>query len=192
MSGVLSCLDGAQGWRLIALAGIVGLLASLAAISFFERALVARERRRALLIAGAGGVAAWGIWCAHLLAMLACHAGLPADQSVGWLAAAILVTVALLVGGFALAAGKTWWHAPAGGGIIGIGVAAIHLLFDAAAPAEVTASTQPEAFSLALGVMLPVAALTLSVHYPRVGSTALAALLLTVAIVLPDLTMLGV
>ena len=68
--------EGEHDWRLVVLAGLVCLLASLVAVSLFHRARAARVSERArvwLLLAGA--VTGCGIWATHFIA----HAGLPAS-----------------------------------------------------------------------------------------------------------------
>ena len=73
MFRVFSCLTGEHDWRLVVLAGLVCLLASLVAVSLFHRARAARGRARSrqawLLLAGTA--TGCGIWATHFIAMLA-------------------------------------------------------------------------------------------------------------------------
>src|SRR4030095_16150329 len=127
MFRVLTCLTGEHDLRLVVLAGIVCFLASLAAVSLFDRARASHGRARLAWILTAGTAAGCGIWATHFIAMLAYDPGVTIAYKIGLtalsLAAAAAVTsIGLIV---ALYAPSRW--APAlGGGIVGGGVACMH------------------------------------------------------------------
>src|SRR5688572_10770731 len=95
MFRVFNCLTTEHDWRLVFLAAIVCLLASLTAISLFRRARVASGRTRALWIATAGFATGCGIWATHFIAMLAYDPGITVTYGIG-LTAASLVAAALV------------------------------------------------------------------------------------------------
>ena len=72
MFRVFNCLTGEHDWRLVVLAGLVCLLASLVAVSLFHRAApCARARSRHAWLLLAGVATGCGIWATHFIAMLA-------------------------------------------------------------------------------------------------------------------------
>ncbi len=71
MFRVMSCLTGEHDWRLVVLAGTVCLLASLVAVSLFNRARVARGRLRRAWLALAAGLPTLAITSHHVAAMAA-------------------------------------------------------------------------------------------------------------------------
>ena len=71
MSRVLASLTGGNDWRLVALAGVLCLLASLVAIALFHRARAARARARSAWLVLAGAASGCGIWATHFIAMIA-------------------------------------------------------------------------------------------------------------------------
>ena len=84
MFRVFSCLTGEHDWRLVVLAGLVCLLASLVAVSLFHRARAGRESRSRhawLLLAGAA--TGCGIWATHFIAMLAYQPSVPVAYNIG-------------------------------------------------------------------------------------------------------------
>src|SRR5262245_17345762 len=71
MFRVFSCLSGEHDWRLVVLAGVVCLLASLVAVSLFHRARKADGRSRLTWLTLAGTSTGCGLWATHFIAMLA-------------------------------------------------------------------------------------------------------------------------
>ena len=132
MFRVFNCLTGEHDWRLVVLAGLVCLLASLVAVSLFHRARAARARARSrhawILLAGVA--TGCGIWATHFIAMLAYEPSVPVGLQHR------------LDRGLARrrddrhhrraspspSAAPTRWAAPIGGAIVGAGVAGMHYL----------------------------------------------------------------
>src|SRR3984957_20531609 len=129
MFRVLNCLVTQHDWRLVLLAGIVCFLASLTAITLFNRARSTSGSARAIWIVAAGAAGGCGIWATHFLAMLAYQPGIPVaydiDLTVLSLVAAVMVTSVGLAIAVVL---PSRWGAPIGGGVIGAGVACMHYL----------------------------------------------------------------
>ena len=83
MFRVLTCLAGEHDWRLVALAGVVCFLASLAAVSLFHRARATDGRARATWLMIAGVATGSGIWATHFIAMLAYEPGVAMVYDIG-------------------------------------------------------------------------------------------------------------
>src|SRR5438552_10724434 len=129
MLRVFLCLTGAHDWRLIVLAGVVCFLTSLAAISIFHRARATRGATRAGWIATAGAAAGCGIWATHFIAMLAYEPGIATGYDVSLTMLSLLVAVFITGCGLGVGVyGTHRWSTPAGGAILGLGVACMHYI----------------------------------------------------------------
>jgi diguanylate cyclase (GGDEF)-like protein/PAS domain S-box-containing protein len=194
MFRVLTCLGTEHDWRLVIVAGVVCLLASLTAISLVGRARAASGRARATWIVAAGTATGCGIWATHFIAMLAYDPGVSVAYNVGLTALSLMVAVAITSMGLAVAVyGNQVWGAPAGGAIVGAGVACMHYLgmWAVELPGRFTWSFDLVAVSVILGMLLGIAALTIAVRRDDIRSMLLAALFLTLAIVSHHFTAMG-
>src|ERR1700674_309127 len=127
MFKVLTCLLGEHDLRLVALAGIVCFLASLSAVSLFHRARATRGRARATWLIVAGTATGCGIWATHFIAMLAYEPGVATAYDVGLTALSLIAAAAVTCAGLGFAVlGRMRFAAPAGGAIVGAGVACMH------------------------------------------------------------------
>ena len=127
MFRVLTCLTAEHDWRLVAVAAVVCLFASLAAVNLFNRARATNGRPRAVWIIAAAVAAGFGIWATHFVAMLAYEPGIQISYSLSLtvlsLAAAVAVT------GLGLSTAVYWhshWSPLLAGAIVGGGIAAMH------------------------------------------------------------------
>ena len=75
MFRVLTCLAVEHDWRLVAVAAIVCLFASLTAVNLFNRARATAGKARAMWIVAAAIATGFGIWATHFVAMLAYSRG---------------------------------------------------------------------------------------------------------------------
>ena len=75
MFRVFSCLTGEHDWRLVLLAVLVCLVASIVAFNIFHRAIASQARTRLIWIAIAGAAIGYGVWATHFIAMLAYEPG---------------------------------------------------------------------------------------------------------------------
>ena len=194
MFRVFTCLTAEHDWRLVALAGVVCFLASFAAISLFHRARNSAGRTRALWIAAIGAITGGGIWATHFIAMLAYEPGVAIAYDIGLTSLSLVASILATCMGFAVAAQiSARWGAPAGGVIVGGGIACMHYLgmWAAQMPGRVTWSTELVVVSILLGVAFGAAALTLAVRRNGALSTLLAACLLLLAIVSHHFTAMG-
>jgi diguanylate cyclase (GGDEF)-like protein len=182
MLRIYSCIVLEHDYRLVLVAGVICLLASLTAFSILEQAR-SGEGRRGAWLALAAFVSGTGIWATHFIAMLAYQPDVPIayDLTLTLLsvAAAILIT------------GAGWWtalrgtrlSAIAGGAIVGAGVGTMHYIgMSAAKVAGLIVWDQNLVIaSILVGVALSAAAT--SEHRRRQGVVPWrAALLFTLAI----------
>jgi methyl-accepting chemotaxis protein len=194
MFRVLTCLTVEHDWRLVGVAAVLCLFASLTAVNLFNRARATAGRARALWIIAAATATGFGIWATHFVAMLAYEPGIPIAYSLSLtvlsLAAAALITGSGL--GIAVYSGASW--APAfAGAVVGGGIAAMHYtrMFAVEIPGRVTWDFPLVLASVFFGMALGAAAMVVAIRSYRRRDAALAAVLLTLAIVSHHFTAMG-
>ena len=127
MLKVLSCLTIEHDLRLVALAALVCALGSWIAIRLFLRARGDTGIMRAQWLFLAGLAAGSATWATHFLAMLAFEPGLPTGYVASETIASLFVAIGALAVGFAVAAFvRPLFLAEIGGGILGLGISAMH------------------------------------------------------------------
>ncbi|WP_076858809.1 EAL domain-containing protein [Bradyrhizobium mercantei] len=194
MYRVLTCLTLEHDWRLVVLGGVICLLASAVAISLFHRARAAEGRAREIWIGLDAAVGGCGIWATHFVAMLAYDPGIEAGYSIPITLLSLVLAVAILAVGLAVATlDQRWWTIAAGGAIVGAGVAAMHYtgMLGLELPARVVWSPGIVAASIIFGSLFGAVALVVAARGERFGTTAAATALLTVAIVSHHFTAMG-
>jgi methyl-accepting chemotaxis protein len=194
MFRVLNCLTTQHDWRLVVVAGVVCFLASLTAITLFNRARSTTGHTRAIWIVAAGAATGCGIWATHFLAMLAYHPGVPIAYDIYLTTLSLVAAAAITTLGLAVAvAFPARWGAPIGGGVIGAGVACMHYLgmYAVEVPARVEWDLSLVTASIILGMLLGMAALAVAVRGQGLRAIYLSALLLTLAIVSHHFTAMG-
>ncbi|MEA2983117.1 MAG: hypothetical protein QOF09_4940 [Alphaproteobacteria bacterium] len=196
MFRVFSCLTGEHDWRLVVLAGLVCLLASLVAVSLFHRARAARGRAHSrhvwLLLAGAA--TGFGIWATHFIAMLAYEPIVAVSYDFGLTAISLVVATIVTIAGLSVAvAAPTRWAAPTGGAIVGAGVAGMHYLgmFALEVPSNLSWNADLVVASIVLGLVLAALALAVAVRHNSMRGTLAATVLLTLAILSHHFTAMG-
>jgi methyl-accepting chemotaxis protein len=194
MFRVLTCLTVEHDWRLVGVAAVLCLFASLTAVNLFNRARATAGRARALWIIAAAIATGFGIWATHFVAMLAYEPGIPIAYSLSLtvlsLAAAALITGSGL--GIAVYSSASW--APAfAGALVGGGIAAMHYtgMFAVEIPGRVTWDFPLVLASVFFGMALGAAAMVVAIRSYRRRDAALAAVLLTLAIVSHHFTAMG-
>jgi methyl-accepting chemotaxis protein len=186
MFQIYNCLTAEHDWRLVIVAGLVCLLASLVAVSLLHRALVAGGRSRVVWIAVAGAASGCGIWTTHFIAMLAYEPGVPVAYDVAFTLLSLLLACVITGIGFATAVyGPRQWSPAAGGAIVGGGVAAMHYLgmYALDMQGHVEWAWNLVAASVVLGCAFGMAALSVAVWYDERKAMIGAGVLLTLAIV---------
>ncbi len=194
MFRVFNCLTTEHDWRLVIIAGVVCFLASFTAISLFNRARATAGRARATWIVAAGAATGCGIWATHFIAMLAYDPGVSIAYNIGLTALSLVAAALVTAGGLAVAIYvPARWSAPLGGAVVGGGIACMHYtgMWAVELPGRVTWWPGLVAVSVVLGMLFGTAALLLAGRRDTLRATALAAVLLTLAIVSHHFTAMG-
>jgi PAS domain S-box-containing protein len=194
MYRVLNCLTTEHDLRLVLVAGVICFFSSLVAVNLFHRARESAQAMRLTWVLAAGLATGSGIWATHFIAMLAYDPGVGIAYDVwltlfSWIAAAAVTCLGIAIAVY----GPAHWAPAAGGGIVGAGVACMHYMGMAAValPGHIDWDPALVAASIVLGMLLGVAALTVAARRADWRATALAALLLTLAIVSHHFTAMG-
>jgi methyl-accepting chemotaxis protein len=194
MFRVLTCLTTEHDWRLVIVAGVVCFLASLTAISMFNRARATDGRARIGWILAAGAATGCGIWATHFIAMLAYDPGVWVSYDIGLTALSLLAAAVVTGLGLSVAVYVPGYAGGAvAGAIVGGGIAAMHYTGMSAVelPGRITWSTGLVIASILLGMLLGAAALAVAAQRRSRRATFVAALLLTLAIVSHHFTAMG-
>jgi methyl-accepting chemotaxis protein len=194
MYRVLTCLTTEHDWRLVVVAGIICFLSSLVAINLFHNARAATQIARLNWIIAAGCATGAGIWATHFIAMLAYDPGIGVTYDVELTVLSLVAAVTITSLGLAAAVyGSAPWGPAIGGAIVGAGVASMHYTGIAAVnmPGRIDWDPALVAASIALGMLLGIAALTIAARGAGMRARLLAALLLTLAIVAHHFTAMG-
>jgi methyl-accepting chemotaxis protein len=194
MFRVLTCLTVEHDWRLVGVAAVVCLFASLTAVNLFNRARATVGRERAVWIVAAAVATGFGIWATHFVAMLAYEPGFPI--AYGLSLTILSLAAAAFITGFGLSIavyGRTRWAAPLAGAVVGGGIAAMHYtgMFAVEIPGRVTWQLTLVLASIVFGMVLGALAVVIAIRSYRRRDAALAAVLLTLAIVSHHFTAMG-
>ena len=194
MFRVLTCLVVEHDWRLVALAGIVCFIASLAAITLLHRAQATQGALRTAWLLTAGAATGWGIWSTHFIAMLAYDPGFGVGYDLSLTAVSLVAAVALTSTGLWVAmVSRSRWSAAAGGMIVGGGVATMHYLGMSALemPGHIIWAKDLVVASIIVGMLFGMAALVTAVHRDGLWSSLGSTVLLTLAIISHHFTAMG-
>ena len=194
MYRILTCLTTEHDWRLVVVAGVICLLASLVAVNLYHRARATAGNVRLLWIITAGAATGSGIWATHFIAMLAYDPGVgiafhTALTVLSLLAAAMVTSIGLGIA--AMFPGRL--SDAIGGAIVGGGVACMHYtgMMAVELPGQVRWDPLLVTASIAIGMLLAMAALTIAGRHTGRKWTLVAAVLLTLAIVSHHFTAMG-
>ena len=129
MLQVYSCLTTQHDWRLVIVAGLVCLLASITGMTLFGRARAVTGRARMVWIVGAGAATGCGTWATHFIAMLAYQPAVPIAYDIALTLLSLVTPIVVISLGFGVAL-YVWrgWRAPAAGAVIGAGVVIMHYI----------------------------------------------------------------
>ena len=194
MFRVLTCLTVEHDWRLVAVAAVVCLFASLSAVNLFNRACATTGRARAIWIIAAAVATGFGIWATHFVAMLAYEPGIPIAYSLSL--TVLSLAAAAFITGFGLSIAVYWrasWAPPLAGAVVGGGIAAMHYtgMYAVEIPGRVTWEVTLVLVSIIFGMALGALAMVVAIRSYRRRDAALAALLLPLAIVSHHFTAMG-
>src|SRR5262245_4692292 len=194
MFRVLTCLTVEHDWRLVGVAAVLCLFASLAAVNLFNRARATAGRARFVWIIAAAIATGFGIWATHFVAMLAYEPGFPIAYSLS-LTVLSLAAAAFITGfGLGIAVyGYARWAPALAGAVVGGGIAAMHYtgMYAVEIPGRVTWQFPLVLASIIFGMVLGALALVVAIRSYRRRDAALAAVLLTLAIVSHHFTAMG-
>lgn len=174
---VYRCLTQQHDLRLVVLAGFISIFACFESINLFFRGREAVGKRGLALLSGAAGVFGAGVWATHFVAELAFQPGLPIGYDSKLTMLSLVVAVAVTLLGMAVAVRLR--EPLIGGGIVGSAIGAVHYAGMAALriPADLRWNTEYVGTSLAFGVVLAAAAITVasrgSAWRYRLSATAL-------------------
>ncbi len=194
MFQVYNCLTAQHDWRLVGVAAVICLFASLTAVNIFNRARATGGRTRAIWIIAAGVAGGFGIWATHFVAMLAYEPGITVAYGVtltvfSLAAAAATMSFALSIAVYVQAR----WAAPLSGALIGGGIAAMHYsgMFAVEIPGRIVWQLDLVAVSIILGMIFGAFAMAVAIRSFKKRDAAIAAVLLTLAIVSHHFTAMG-
>jgi diguanylate cyclase (GGDEF)-like protein/PAS domain S-box-containing protein len=193
MIGFLYALCGEHDLRLVALAGLVCLLASVTAVSLFHRGRAATGRQRLIWILTAGVTTGCGIWATHFIAMLAYQPGVSVFYDFGLTLLSLLMAMLITGIGFYVAFDARRSSAAMGGAIVGLGVACMHYLgvWAMQLPGHLSLTPATAALSVVVGMVIAMFALIVATRRPDARGTFYAGGLLTLAIVSHHFTAMG-
>jgi len=181
MFRVFGCVFEQHDLLLVALAGLLCIFASTAAMTMVRHAAAAAKPVCAAWLTGAGVVAGSGIWGTHFVAMLAYQAGVPVAYDVSLTLLSAAIAIAMCGVGFAIALSLR----PAiGGAVVGAAIGAMHSVGMAAVhlPADAMWDWRHVAASVAIGTVLTSLAMDVALRRGTATTHAVGALLLTLAI----------
>ena len=194
MYQVLNCLGYEHDLRLVALAGLVCLLASAVAVSLFHRARASQGRTRLKWMALDAVAAGCGIWATHFIAMLAYDPGHIAAYNIEISLLSLVFAIVTVAVGLLIALHDARPAIVAlGGAIVGLGVAAMHYtgMLALEVPARIEWSAGHVAASILIGSALAALALLVAARNDSLRAASIAAVLLTLAIVSHHFTAMG-
>jgi signal transduction histidine kinase/NO-binding membrane sensor protein with MHYT domain/CheY-like chemotaxis protein len=194
MFRVLYCLNNEHDWRLVVLAAIVCLLSSFAAVNLLHRALATEAWQREIWVVVAGVVTGCGIWATHFVAMLAYIPGVPIGFDIALTALSLVMAIVITTLGLAIAIyDPSKWLPLIGGGIVGVGISAMHFTGMRALqlPGYISWQMDLVATAIMLSILFGGFALAVAVRRNDMRTTSVAAVLLTLAIVLLHFTAMG-
>jgi diguanylate cyclase (GGDEF)-like protein len=127
MLRVYTCIVHDHDFRLVIVAGLICLLASVTAFSILEQARAGTSRRAAWL-ALAAFVSGTGIWSTHFVAMIAYQPDLPVGYDLGLTLLSIAAAILINGAGWWLALRGTRASALSGGALVGAGIGTMHYI----------------------------------------------------------------
>jgi len=183
---VFYCVTVEHDLRLVAVAALLCALSAFAAVGMARRALSATSERQSLWLIVTGFVTGVGIWGTHFVSMLAYEAPLPIRYGLIGTVGSLLVAVLVTTCGWTLAVRvRHALGAPAGGALVGAGIATMHFMgieaMDVGASIAWDASLVLAA--VALGTGFAALGATLMVRLPTRRGLFLAAFLLLCGVV---------
>lgn len=186
MLRLYDCISGEHDLKLVALAGLICVLATFTAISLLRRAVAADAHMQRAWLVAAAVVLGSGVWATHFVAMLAYSSYLPIRFDVALTVLSVVLAITLSLIGLVLA-----FHRQAdkrliatGGAVVGGAVGAMHYVGMSAMeiPAAIVWDAGVVAISLAIGMAMGSLALVVAARGGALRYRLIAAALLTLGI----------
>ncbi len=191
MLDVYYCIQDQHDWRLVLLAGLICIAASMATVVLLRQARGTTGIEFRVWVATAGTASGFGIWATHFIAMLGYDPGVVAGYALDDTLASLAVAVAATMAGFWLALRS---HRKSrrliAGTVVGLGIAAMHYLgMQAVELPGIFVWSWPYVLASMLFAVLPIApALSLALDRTGPRSAVFAGLLVVAAILLLHFT----
>ncbi len=194
MLTVYNCIVNEHDLRLVVLAGVLGAIASFAAVTLLRHLRKSTGQTRLLWTTVAAICFGFGVWATHFVAMLAFSPGMPTAYDVPLTALSLILAILCSGLGMSVATARpTRDHQLVGGSIIGGGIAVMH--FTGMIAFEVEGRLEWNMVLVAASVIAGVVlgALAIQIALARTSQTRnfLASLTLTVAICTMHFTAMG-
>src|SRR3979411_3041220 len=194
MLKIYNCIITEHDLRLVALAALICVLASFAAINLLHHARNSSGQMRGVWLAVSAISTGFGIWATHFVAMLAFPPGIPSGYNIILTILSLVAAILLTGAGLAVSLIPNWRHGPwVGGAIVAGGIAAMHYTGMAAFEIAGAILWDPVlvAASIVLGAAIGAVALPGGLHGKEEKWKIGGALLLTLAICSHHFTAMG-
>jgi diguanylate cyclase (GGDEF)-like protein/PAS domain S-box-containing protein len=194
MLKVYNCIATAHDLRLVALAALVCVLASITAIKLLRYARISTGQMRSIWLAVSAISTGFGIWATHFIAMLAFTPGIPSGYNIVLTILSLVAAILLTGVGLAVSLIANWRPGPwVGGAIVAGGIAAMH--YTGMAAFEIAGVILWDQVlvvaSIVLGAVIGAVALPVGLRGEGAEWTIGGALLLTLAICSHHFTAMG-
>jgi diguanylate cyclase (GGDEF)-like protein/PAS domain S-box-containing protein len=127
MLKVYNCIAHAHDLRLVGLAALICVLASLTAINLLRHARKSTGNMRSVWLMISAISTGFGVWATHFVAMLAFDPGIPTGYNIALTALSLVAAILLTGVGLFVSLIPDWRHGPwIGGAIVAGGIAAMH------------------------------------------------------------------
>jgi diguanylate cyclase (GGDEF)-like protein/PAS domain S-box-containing protein len=194
MLKVYNCITTAHDLKLVALAALICVLASLAAINLLRHARKSSGHMQGVWLTVSAISTGFGIWATHFVAMLAFTPGIPSGYNIVLTILSLVAAISLTGVGLAASLAPNWRYGPwVGGAIVGGGIAAMHYIGMAAfeIPGVILWDPVLVVVSIALGAAIGAVALPVGLRGTEEKWKIGGAVLLTLAIVSHHFTAMG-
>jgi diguanylate cyclase (GGDEF)-like protein/PAS domain S-box-containing protein len=194
MLKIYNCIATAHDLKLVALAALICVLASFAAINLLHHARKSHGHMRGVWLAVSAISTGFGIWATHFVAMLAFTPGIPSGYNIILTILSLVAAIVLTGVGLAVSLAPNWRHGPwLGGAIVGGGIAAMHYTGMAAFEIEgiILWDSVLVVASIVLGAAIGAIALPVGLHRKQEKWKIGGAVLLTLAICSHHFTAMG-
>ena len=194
MFKIYNCIATAHDLKLVALAALICVLASLTAINLLRHARKSHGHMRDVWLAVSAISTGFGIWATHFVAMLAFTPGIPSGYNIVLTVLSLVAAILLTGVGLTVSLTPNWRHGPwLGGAIVAGGIAAMH--YTGMAAFEIAGVILWDytlvATSIVLGAAIGAVALPVGLHGQEEKWKIGGAVLLTLAICSHHFTAMG-